>query len=659
MQSQIQELVGEIQYLNNEYRAGNPQISDQEYDALLVKLAELDPNNALLKKGVIESAPKTGRKRKLQVPMMSLNKEKSVEAILSWLNKIGLKEHDLLVITPKYNGISLLVDFSTMQTSTRGDGIEGQNCDAHFTQMDVVTSPVFDYLCSGEAIISRDNWDAHFKGKLSPSGLPYKLNNATVAGLLNADEPAEELKYVSFVKYGIHSGANFKNKVDILDEINNNCEIETDYLLAHPSTLNEEMLDEFYRKNNKVYPIDGLVIEVADSKLRSALGYEVNGNPAYSRALKLDKWVEEFDTVITGYSLNISKQGKLKGVVTFDPVIINGTEVKQATFYNALFLFDFCLCLGVNITIKKSGEIIPKIMAVEGFRVPIKTNYKKVSDYDTAYAIAIDQLEYVLEEKRVKFPIEDLCICPSCGSGLEWDEGNVELECKNPTCESMLISKIEHFFTAIGVEEFGRPTIENLYRVGYNTVQKILDIKVDDLSFIEGFGKASADIIISQFNKVRSEKVPFARLLYAWDLFEGKIGEKTIQLIFDNLTDLSNLGVESLVKIKGISTITAECFLKGLELYNDDLDVIPISYIHLPKKVAQNSLKQGFNVCFSGIRDTELEEQIESEGGTVVSGVSKTTTHLIVKDPDQSTSKTVKARELGVKIMTIEQFKAL
>jgi len=654
----IDELVGEIQYLNDMYRVGDPQVSDLEYDQMLVRLNELDPTHPLLHKGVIESEPTT-RKRKLPIKMMSLNKEKSVDDIIKWLKKVGNSETEIVVITPKYNGISLLVNHSTGETNTRGDGEYGRDCDKHIQIINSDVKMNFNHLCSGEAIISRYNWDTYFRGKLSPSGQPYKLNNATVAGLLNCDEPTEELKYVDFVKYGIHNSDMYK--IGQLQLINESSDMRTDFLAVPISSLTESILDQFYYEINKIYPIDGLVIELNDVKKRKQLDTESNGNPAYARALKLDKWVEEFDTTITGYIINISKQGKIKGVVTFNPVMINGTEVKQATFYNMQFLSNFNLCPGVHITVKKSGEIIPKITAVEGIHIPILSEFKKQSEYDQAYEVATGLVDKIIAERYEKeeldFDWNYFNDCPICNNPLSWDENRVELICTSNDCSGRLISKIEHFFLSIGVEEFGRPTIESLYKDGYNTVERILNITKSELILLEGFGDTSADIILEQFNRVKQEGVSQAQLMYAWDVFDGKIGEKTAQLILDNIQ--KKFSIEEMVKIKGVSEITAKCFLKGLETFITLPSVLKVKYISSPKKIVSNESYIGFSVCFSGVRDKELEKKIEDGGGVIASGVSKTTSHLVVSDVNQSTSKMVKARELNIPILTIEQFKQL
>jgi len=669
----VKELVGEIQYLNGEYRAGNPQVSDEEYDELIAKLASIDPENSILKRGIIEEQKDNSRKRKLPIPMMSMNKCKTFEELKSWiystLKKLNYSDEEIqnveLVLTPKYNGISLLYDSKNLEAFTRGDGEFGQKCDNHFLKMDINFSDAPDIsdgtFTIGEAIIPTSIWEKEFKGKVSPTGLPYKLNNATVAGLFNCDEPSDMLQYVTFMKYGTPV-LPLTNKVEQLEYLNDISTLKVDFLKLKFSDLTEDICDLIFKKNSKLLPIDGVVVEFNDRDIRNKLGREPNGNPAYARALKLDKWSEEKDTVITGYDFQISKQGKLKGVVTFDPVLINGTDVKQATFYNVKFIRKYCLFPGVNITVKKSGEVIPKIVAVEGIKLPTGSN--SVEEYEVSKRIfeTVKDKKFPSDQDIIKYFLSTFSTCPSCGCGLVDDDTFVERICSNPNCKDKLISKLEHFVTVLEIEEVGRPTIEAMFEAGINTCEKLYTVSKNDLANISGFGESTINTIVSQFTKVRERGISLAKLMYALDIFEGKIGEKTTQLIFDSLDIFleENQTIDKLNKIKGVSDITAGVFLEGLEkISSNTLSLYNVNMVETIQIVPSGDKYHGFSVCFSGLRDKELEKVIIDNGGKISDSVSKNTTHLIVADINQHTSKTVKAKEIGIYIMSVEQFKSI
>lgn len=660
--SVIKDLEEKIVELNNAYRAGNPMVTDEEYDNFVDTLRRMDPDNSIFKTGIIESSKSGSRKQKLPIPMYSLDKCKSAGEIMAWIINKGLTEDTEIVITPKYNGISMVVDFNTdgYRAFTRGDGEYGQRSDKHFDLTNGTTFLSND-IVFGEMIISQKNWERHFQNKTSPKGLLYKLNHSTVAGMFNNDEPPAELKYVDFKKYGVSSPKT--NELNYLDQIiylDNSSNDSIDWYITRVKFLNEELADELYQLWKTTYPIDGLVIQINSSEIRNKLGRELNMNPAYARALKLDKWSGAQETVITDHEFQISKQGKLKGVVKFNPIYFEGSQVNQATFYNARFLIDFGLSEFTKISVKKSGDIIPKIVSVEDIIIPLRENFKNENEYKKAYREAIDKISEIQFSLKLKNP--DISHCPYCGHILNWDDSMVELVCKNQNCKGIKLSKIEHFFVTSGVEEFGRPSIEALYEYGYDTIFKILSITHKELSNIPGFGEASASVILKEFSKLINPGISLAKLMHAMDVFEGTLGEKVAQTIFDNLPDeFPNYNLDMLLKIKGVGERVATQFLISFNQFRDEFigfeHLISINQITTPKTQKIGSKYEGMAVCFSGLRDKELEDEIVKQGGKIASGVSKTTTHLIVADVNQNTSKTIKARELNIPVMTIEQFK--
>jgi DNA ligase (NAD+) len=242
-----------------------------------------------------------------------------------------------------------------------------------------------------------------------------------------------------------------------------------------------------------------------------------------------------------------------------------------------------------------------------------------------------------------------------------------EIVCVNNECEGIQLSKLEHFFTTAGVEEFGRPSIESLYRVGYKTILSILEITKEELSSLEGWGESSADTVIAQFKKLKEVGIPFEKLLHALDLFEGVLGEKTAKLALETydieyLLSFSFDPIKELYSIKGVSDKTAHAIMKALRFWADNQlgNTLPICIAESRKVGIIGDSCKGMKVCFTGIRDKELEDYITSNGGEIASGVSKTTTHLIVKDMSETTlssSKAVKAKTLNITIQTINQFK--
>ena len=610
-------LESEIRLYDEKYRQGDPIISDKEYDALIEVLKENFPDSELLKKGVIDQ--KISRKQKLPFQMASLNKVKSIEEFKKWYKLFP--SYTTFIITPKYDGISLVVNEVNDRCWTRGDGEFGQYSSTHFEKVNkgsatVVPVGLYSY---GEAIMSKVKFEQYSSEFANPRNL--------VAGLFNRDVAKDELKDVDYVRYG--SNLNI-DKIEQLKELNSLNAVKVPYWMVEGREITEKLLDALYERWSTDYQIDGLVIEFNDHEKRVSLGREENGNPAYVRAFKNPKWSSGAEVRVTGVTWQVSKQGKLKPVIQIDPTQIAGVTVTNVTGYNAKYVFDNNICEGSTIEVIRSGDVIPK---------------------------HINTLNYDIDS--IRNLADDVAVCPSCGEPTVWDNSMTEILCVNNHCKEKNVMKIVHFFNTMDVEDFGEPSIRVFFEAGFNTIELILNMHQIDIISIEGFGSKSSAKLLSQFGKIK-QGVPFAKLLHALDLFEGVIGEKVAQKIFDEAEDFNDF--TSILKVEGVADKVAKSFLNGLIHYNNmkHLSSIKVKYIETPKVQVTNDTYKGIKVCFTGCRpNKEQLEELNYGGGEMVSGVSKNTTHLVVKDLSEkvlSSNKSQKAKSFGIKIIPIKEF---
>lgn len=624
----------QIRTYDANYRTGTPICTDEAYDKLVEELAQKFPDSVLLNKGVIKQKQKESRKQKLPLPMYSLNKCKSLDEIKQWLKSNNISDDELLVITPKYDGISLVVNESEDKAWTRGDGEVGQTSDDHFMKMNDKHCGV-DLFSFGEAIMSKSNFQKYKE----------KFANARnmVAGLFNRDEPISELQDVDYIRYGCDQ--NQWSKLNQLSQLNAFNKVVVKYAIFKIDELNEEVLNFLYNEWSQDYNIDGLVIDINSAELRNQLGREENMNPKYARAYKNPEWSGSAEVRVTGITWQISKQGKLKPVINIEPTEVSGVTIENVTGYNAAYIFDNNIAEDSIIKIIRSGDVIPK---------HIET-------------ISFDGYELTLLQDKITE-------CPCCEQPTKWDETMTELICTNPECEEKQIAKLVHFFSTLEIEDFGEPSIRTFYLHGFKTIEAILNMKQIDIISIDGFGVKSSIKLLSQFAKLKNEGVPLAKLLHALDVFEGMMGEKTVQKVFDEieedidmiLADLSslfpsNLYTNKLLKIDGIAEKTAMVFQKGISYYYNFCNkTVNISYIKSPKEEMIGDSLKGEKICFTGCRPSkEMEKKIQQEGGQVVSGVSKNTTILVVKDLSESTlssNKALNAKKLGIKIVEMRNF---
>lgn len=652
----IKQLEDEIRQRNLDYRNGTPTISDAKYDELVSTLKEKDPNNKWFDQIEPAAVSKT-RKAKLPIPMKSLNKVKSMADIQQWAKGLALPANTKLVIMPKYDGVSWLHDEINHKTYSRGGAEnEGQECNQHFKVggfkeiSDANSFPA--HFTFGELVFSRKDWETSMAGRKSDStGEPYKSPRNTVAGFINRDEATKDIKYATFMRYGVDEASlnNWESFADVLKDMTDEFDQwlyngdlkDLPFYQITLKDLTENLCISLFFSWEKHYYIDGVVIYIDDLSLWKSIGrQQTTGNPLYAIAYKHPDFTESFETTVQNIIWKTSKSGALKPVVNIDAVDTGDCTMENPTGYNAKFIFENGIGEGAKITVTRSGGVIPKIISIQQ-----------------------EATSEIMMDLR-----DSLLYCPDCKQPTKWNDSKVELVCTNPDCPGIRFAKIVHFYTTLESEQMGEETIAKMFKAGYNTLQRILDITFDELMLIDGFGESIANIIIDTNKKIR-DGVEIVKLMHASDCFQG-IGQVKAKSIVSNLSESDRFaftngyvfvedGFQSTKQFASLNK-TMQSFYKGIEPFYDFVARNKLKIQPMQKEAKPIGNKYtGMKVCFSGIRDKSLEQKIAEQGGTVVSGVSKNTTHLIVADVNSSSSKTEKAKALNIPIFTIQSFEDL
>lgn len=627
------ELEEKIIEANRLYREGNPIMSDKEYDSMKERLEKHFPDSDILKKAIVEESVKGDRMERLPFPMFSLEKVKTVDEIVRWVKDVWeLSSNDRVVITPKYDGISLLVDETTNDCWTRGDGTEGQNSRDHYRYVNH-GNPMNKKGCFtfGEAIIPI----GMFLKNVKPLG--YKSARNAVAGAFNADDfNAQVLGNTAYIRYGIMDSDRDKS-MQLAELYNDYDPYATQYWVTSAGVFDDNKtaltyLNDLF-ESIKNFKCDGLVIEVDNKTKREELGRLPNGNPRYAIAYKNPDWQERYTTKVQKIEWSVSKDGKAKPVIVFDPVEFDGATVSRCTGYNAKYITDNHISPNAYIVVSRSGDVIPKHLETVSYSVEL---FREMCD--------------------------GMMICPSCGEPLRWDETLTDIICMNPDCKEKKIKQIAYFFATLETEEMQEATIRKFYEGGLDSVEKIVNASEKELSQIGGIGAKLSKKLRGQFDKYADNGVSFAKILTAYNVFGGVIGEKTCQMIFDSLSDedidtifkKGKAPMKSLLAVPGVAKTTANIFNNGIGIffYIIENSPFPISYVKNNVVLADNPE----SVCFTGFRNKEWEERLSKEGHKVASGVSKNTTILVTKDKESSSSKVKKAKELSIPILTPEEF---
>lgn len=604
----IQELKEKIEKANQAYRTGNAIMSDKEYDLLVDELQLLSPNDEILIKVGHEVSDET-RKSKLPIEMASMNKIKTISDIDDWSRLKGISKSEIVVITPKYDGLSLCVNEKTDESWTRGDGKIGQKSDNHYELIGNQLSPVcedFDFTY-GEVIMSKSTFlDKYSNDFANPRNL--------VAGLLNSKEATNPLSDCNYIKYGANfNNQKFTTKQDVLEELNRGQEVKVPYHICKISELNEELLINLFNQYSIDYEIDGLIIEVNDLNKQQQLGRETSSNnPVWARAFKHSSFEQSAQTQITGISWNISKQGYLKPTLHINPIKLDGVTVSNVTGNNARFVKDMGLGVGAEVIVKRSGMVIPIITDVV---------------------------------KTVDFQMPDV-------ENIDWNENGVELITLSETDEQKLKKNIA-FFEILEADNVSEGVITQLWDAGYTTIKDILSLTKEDLEKIDRFGKRKATIV---YNSIQNsiKDVELSKLQHATGMFKG-LGSKKLALL-EHFTEKPT--IDQVISIEGFAEISAKSYIESYDNFFNFIKYLPIT-IQEKVEVAPGGDLEGKSFVFTGFRDKELENEITSLGGEVKSSVSKKLTYLVLKDKNSKSSKIQKAINLGIELLEIKDLNDL
>jgi len=621
----IDQLRTRIKEANKAYRLGRPLISDSKYDQLIDELTLLSPNDELLDQVGVSIADET-RKSRLPIEMASMNKIKTMEDINDWVRLKGINRNELVVMTPKFDGLSLCVKEDDNEAWTRGDGVFGQKSDEHykliqnhlyedvFENVDPFGPIEFSYSY-GEVMMPKkvfiDKYSADFAN-------PRNL----VAGLINNKEATNPLSDCQYIKYGGIPKSPFfpKTKQEILDTLNEGQRSKVNYHICKISELTEELLIGLFHKWSVDFEIDGVIIEINDLSKQESLGRErSSNNPVWARAFKHASFEQCAETEVIGISWNISKQGLLKPILHINPVKLDGVTVSNVTGNNARFVKDMGLGVGAVVVVKRSGMVIPLIVDViksVEFKLPYITDSKGEVDY-------------------------------------MWNENGIELVTLYETDDQKL-KKIISFFEILEADNVGEGVIKQLWDAGHQSIKDILNLKVSDFEKIDRFGKRKSTIV---YNAIQGsvKDVSLSKLQHATGIFKG-LGSKKL-ILLEHFTTKPT--INQVMSIEGFAETSANSYVDSYDIFFDFIKDLPVTIEEKVEVAAVGSDLEGQSFVFTGVRRADLEEVIESRGGKIGSGVSKNTTYLVMKAIGSGSSKEKKAVEVGAKIITVEQLETL
>lgn len=612
----IDEVFEFLELANEYYRNHSTTLIDDElYDWLEDYAKKKRPNNPFFK---LVGAP-TENKALLPEWMGSLDKVRDdPKALESWKKKHKAP----YVLTEKLDGNSgmyAITKNKEIQLFTRGDGTFGRNIskyiqyfnddyksiDEMFALKEINTKKEFPLLVRGELILSKKSWDI----------IKDKGANArnVIAGTLNAKRPDPDIaKHIRFVAYELiepkmpfYEGLSFMNKLGF----------ETVYArVIEPEDITTEKLTEslIERRKHSLYDIDGIVIR--DNEIHKIIKEK---NPKYAFAFKTMITHESAEVIVLNVEWNVSKDGLIKPIVQFEPIMINGVKIKQASGFNGAFIEKNAIGIGSKITIIRSGDVIPHITSVITKTVAMMP--------DIAY---------------------------------EWTDTHVDIIVKNDgtSNDQMKLRQMVHFSKTLDIAHLGEGTLKKLYEKGIDTIPKLLSLQKADLLLVDGIKEKSADNITLSIKK-GMENTNCLQLMVACNLFGRGFGERKLNTIVSAHPEiLEGAMLSTLKEIDGIGETTAKQFLENLPKFYMFLKQINYTCVKKREKVVKNDKLKDMTIVFTGFRNKEWEKIIIERGGKMGTSISKTTSIVVAVDKTEDSVKLKKARELNISIYNKEEF---
>lgn len=652
MKDRIIELTRLLNQANYKYYVlDNPDMPDFEYDRLLRELENLEaeypqfiqPDSPTLRVG--GQALSKFEKVNHPVPLMSLQDVFSVDELNEFLEKIQTAyPSTAFTVEPKIDGLSVALEYENgvfVRGATRGDGVVGEDVTENLKTIRSIPMVLKDapprLIVRGEVYMPKKSFEK-LNAKQEAEGKPLFANprNAAAGSLrqLNPQIVAQRGLDILVFNVQLAEGVTFTHHSQSLNYLRDlQFKVVPFSLLDIQSEINQEVAA--INDNRELLPcdIDGAVIKVDDLVLREKLGATAKF-PRWAAAYKYPPEVKP--TVVEDIVVQVGRTGVLTPKAVVKPVRLAGTTVTNATLHNQDFINERDIRIGDTVFIRKAGEIIPEILEVDFTKRP-----------DTA-------VPYVLPS-----------VCPVCGAETQKDEDGAFLRCTGAECPAQLSRNISHFVgrDAMDVDGLGSAIVESLIEKGHlRSPADIYYLTLDDLKGLWQNGEVAARKLLSAIEDSKGRDL--AKLIYALGI--RQVGEKTGKVLastFGTLDALMDATAEELMEVPDIGGVTAEFIAQWFSA--------PQSR-HMIERLRDagvnfNSLRVITDTRFAGMtfvltgalsmftRD-EATEKIELFGGKVAGSVSKKTSFVVVGE--NAGSKERKARELGIPVLTEEEFLA-
>jgi len=658
IQQKIEQLREELnQHTYNYYVLDNATISDFDFDIILKELEKLeeahpeffDSNSPTQRVGgeIIKNFTTVTHQNR----MYSLSNSYSKEDLFDWEKRIQkmLGTTDIeYTCELKFDGASINLTYENNQfvkAVTRGDGFQGDDVTANIKTIRSIPLSlkldfVRDFEMRGEIILPLDGFKRMNKQRLEDGEEEYKNPRNTASGSLKLQDSAEVAKRpLDCLLYQVvTSERKYKTHFESLENARKvGFKVPKTITLANSIEQVFDFVNEWDSKRHELpYETDGVVIKVNNLQQQEELGYTAK-SPRWAIAYKYK--AAQVSTVLHEITYQVGRTGAITPVANLEPVELAGTIVKRASLHNADQIEKLNIRIGDTVYVEKGGEIIPKIIAVDFIKRPDKSK-------PTIYATH----------------------CPECNTELIRTEGDAKHYCPNEFgCAPQITGRIQHYISrkAMDIDGLGGETVDLLRKEGLiQNYADLYNLKIEQIIPLERMAEKSAENIIVGIEK--SKEIPFEKVLFALGIrFVGETVSKKLAKHFKSIDALMTATFEALINVDEIGDRIAQSIIdfssdmRNIQLINR-LKAAGIQLeVSLENLENQTELLKGEVFVVSGVfyqlTRNELKKAIEDNGGKVSSSISKKTSFIVAGD-NMGPSKLTKAQDLGIEIISEQDF---
>ena len=643
-------------YAEKYYNDDSPEISDFEYDMLMLELRDLENKYPeFIKKESytqhVGGNVKSGfSKVEHEVPLLSMQDIFNIEEIDEYVNKIQKQaeenkiENKNFVVETKIDGLTAALEYKDgifVRGSTRGNGLVGEDVTENLKTIKNIPQELTEKVTitvRGEVFISSKDFEKMNKEREEKKEeLFANARNAAAGSLRQLDSKITKKRPLDIYVYNIQKieGKEISSHYEglkYLEKLGFNIN-PIKIFCKNAEEVNSAIKEIGEKRDDLTFGIDGAVIKVDDLNFREILGTTAK-NPRWQIAYKYPP--EQKKTKLIDIVCNVGRTGVITPLAILEPVQVAGSTISKTTLHNEDFIKEKEIKIGDTVVIQKAGDVIPEIVQV------IKEDRNG-------------------SEKEFKMPQ----ICPVCGAPTIREEGESAIRCTGIECPAKLYRNLVHFVSreAMNIDGLGENIIDKLMDKKLITnVADIYNLTFDDIKSLKKNGAKFATNLVNAIEN--SKQNDLYRLITALGIMHiGGKASKVLAKKFKNIDNLSKASIEELSNIDDIGPIMAKSIVEffSQSQTKDLIQRLKDAGVNTKAQDEEENIDSRFDgktfVLTGSLEKFTREEAgniIEKFGGKVSSSVSKKTSYLIAGE--DAGSKLEKARTIGTEILTEDQF---